>query len=120
MSTEAWRAMTPKAQMLYVWLRLEWKGVKFNNNGEIRLSYRQAASRIGIGVNAAMRAFHELQAKGFIVVTKMGALGVAGMARGPSYELTEIGIPGTQSRSPRRLYLKWTPKNDFEIVRHQR
>ena len=115
LSSDAWRAMSPKAQMIYIWLRLEWKGSKFNNNGKIRFSYRQAARCLGIGVNAAMRGFHELQAKGFIVVTQMGALGVEGEARGPSYELTDIGMPNTP---PSNLYLKWRPGNDFEITRH--
>lgn len=96
LSSEAWKAMSPKAQMTYIWLRLEWKGPQYNNNGKIKLSYRQAANLLGIGVNAAMKGFHELQAKGFIVVTQLGALGVEGMARGPAYELTDIGLPKNQ------------------------
>lgn len=115
LSSEAWRAMSPKAQMLYLWLRLEWKGAKYNNNGRIQLSYRQAAFRLGVGVNAAMRGFHELQEKGFVVVTRLGALGVEGVARGPSYELTDLGMP---NGLPRRLFRKWSPGNDFEVVRH--
>ena len=117
MSTDAWRALSPKAQMSYLWLRLEWKGMQFNNNGRIQLSCRQAAEKLGVGANAAMVAFHELQAKGFIVVKEMGALGVKGMARGPKYELTEIGV-GTEF--PRQLYLKWKAGADFEVVRHRR
>ena len=115
MMSLAWRAMPPKAQMLYIWLRLEWKGARFNNNGFIRLSYRQAAARLGIGVNAAMGAFHELQAKGFIIVTRLGALGVEGEARGPTYELTDIGLP---QKTPKHLYREWKPGSDFEIKRH--
>lgn len=115
MEEPAWRAMSPKAQMLYIWLRLEWKGQKFNNNGRIRFSCRQAARKIGIGNNTAMRAFHETQAKGFVVVTKKGALGVEGEARGPSYELTDIGLP---NKVARHLYLKWKPGHDFEVIRH--
>ncbi|UYV38073.1 hypothetical protein N4R57_02940 [Rhodobacteraceae bacterium D3-12] len=114
-STEAWATMSPKAQMLYIWLRLEWKGSRANNNGKIKLSCRQASKCLGIGVNATMRAFHELQAKGFIVVTQLGALGVEGEARGPSYELTDIGMP---NQSPRKLYLKWRSGKDFEVKRH--
>ncbi len=116
MDTEAWRALSPKAQILYVWLRLEWKGAKFNNNGRIRLSYRQASYRIGIGVNAVMGAFHELQAKGFIRVTEKGCLGVEGEARGPKYELTEIGLP---RGIPAALFLKWKEGHDFEVIRHR-
>lgn len=114
-TADAWRALTPKAQILYVILRLEWNGPKYNNNGKIKLSYRQAAALIGIGLNTVMSAFHELQAKGFIVVTKLGALGVEGEARGPSYELTDIGLPGER---PRNLFLQWKPGVDFEVTRH--
>ena len=91
MSSEAWAATSPKAQILYIWLGFEWKGSKFNNNGKIRLSCRQAARRIGIGANAAMRAFHELQAKGFIVVTPLGALGIEGEARGTGPRMVRFG-----------------------------
>ena len=64
-----------------------------------------------------MRAFHELQAKGFIVVTELGALGVEGEARGPKFELTDIGLPNKQ---PRNLFCKWSPGKDFEVARHRR
>lgn len=115
LSTDAWRALTPKAQMLYIWLRFEWKGPQNNNNGKIKLSCRQAAHRLGVSDNTAMKAFQELQAKGFTVVTKMGALGVDGEARGPSLELTDIGMAKSV---PRRLYLKWKLGEDFEVARH--
>lgn len=115
-STDAWRALSPKAQSIYVWLKLEWKGPKHNNNGMIKLSYRQAARCVGIGVNATMTGFHELQAKGFIVVTKLGALGVEGEARGPSYELTELPL---MKAAPKALFIKWKLGSDFEVLRHK-
>lgn len=115
METAAWRAMSPKAQMLYIWLRLEWKGAKFNNNGKIKLSCRQAARCLGVSENTAMRAFHELQEKGFVVVTKLGALGIEGEARGPSLELTNIGMANDR---PRNLFLDWSPSKKFEVARH--
>jgi len=116
MSQDAWRALKPAAQSLYVWLRFEWKGPNNNNNGRIRLSCRQAALRIGITRNTAMGAFRQLQAKGFIVVTEPGCLGVEGAARGPAYELTELGMPGRPV--PRHLYRKWKAGHDFDVVRH--
>lgn len=117
LDTPAWRALSPKAQMLHIWLRLEWKGKTFNNNGKIRLSCRQAAARIGISVNTAMTAFHELQAKGFIIVTRLGALGVDGEARGPTYELTDLDLPG---KAPKALFTRWKEGSDFEVQRHSR
>jgi len=118
MERPAWRAVSPKAQILYIWLRLEWKGAKYNNNGKIQLSCRQAAQRIGITINTANSAFHELQAKGFIVVTELGALGMEGEARGPSYELTELTMPRSNRTNGRKLYRNWAPGRDFPVVRH--
>jgi len=119
MERAAWRALSPKAQILYIWLKLEWKGEKYNNNGHIQLSCRQAARLIGVTINTANHAFHELQAKGFIVVTELGALGLEGEARGPSYELTELKLPRSNRPSGRKLYRDWLPNKDFQIVRHQ-
>ena len=118
MMLPAWRALTPKAQILYVWLRLEYKGDRYNNNGRIRLSYRQAAQRIGVSINTAADGFRDLQAKGFIVVTQRGSLGIEGEARGPCYELTELQMPRSANKPPRCLYLKWDAERPFEVVRH--
>jgi hypothetical protein len=118
MAEPAFRAMSAKAQVLYFWLKLEWKGSHYNNNGKIRLSLRQAATRLGIGINAAGIAFRELQAKGFIVVTQMGALGVEGEARGPSYEITEISLPTDEKPVPRMLYRQWREGQDFPVAHH--
>ena len=68
-NTNAWRDLPTKSQSLYMWLKLEWKGDKYNNNGKIALSCRQAANKMGVSINTAATAFRELQAKGFIVVT---------------------------------------------------
>lgn len=119
LQTPGWRALSPKAQALYLWVKLEWHGPRFSNNGKIQFSCRQAAQAMGIGVNAAMIGFRELQAKGFIVVTRAGALGVEGEARGPSYELTEVPLSGSDKQSGRRLYEEWSEGRDFEVVRHQ-
>lgn len=119
LQTPAWRALSTKAQALYLWVKLEWHGPRFSNNGKLQFSCRQAAQAMGIGVNAAMIGFRELQAKGFIVVTRPGALGIEGEARGPSYELTEVALSGSNSKTGRRLYEQWSEGNDFEIVKHQ-
>ncbi|MBX3496647.1 MAG: hypothetical protein KF769_10430 [Parvibaculum sp.] len=118
METPAWPALSPVAQALYLWLKFEWRGDHFNNNGKIRLSCRQAADRVGVSINTAARAFRDLQAKGFIVVTVMGALGTEGLARGPSYELTELPRPASASSVARMLYKTWRPGQDFPVARH--
>ena len=92
MNTPAWCALTPVAQALYPWLKLEWRGPQNNNNGKIRLSVRQAAANLGVNIKTAARGFHDLQAKGFIYVTEPARLGVGGEAKSPSFELTEIAV----------------------------
>ena len=118
METAAWCALSTTAQALYPWLKLEWKGPKYNRNGQIQLSVKQAANKLGISVNTANRAFHDLQAKGFIVITEKGALGVAGQGKSPKYELTEIAMPHSGEHSGRKLYVQWTEGNDFPIQKH--
>ena len=115
METTAWRSLSTAAQSLYVWLKLEWHGSSFNNNGKIRLSVRQAAFKIGISINTAARAFHELQAKGFIVVTKHARLGIKGQATSPTFELTELALPHGASTTGRRLYQEWKPDADYPV-----
>lgn len=109
----AWRAMSCTAQALYIWLLLEWKGAKYNNNGKIMLSVRQAAERLGVGVNTAARAFHELQAKGFIVVRQAAELGVKGQATCPAFEITELAMPG--SHEGRKLFRDWKEGADYPV-----
>ena len=116
----AYQALPCTAKALYIFVKLEWKGPRNNNNGSIRFSTRQAAKRLGVNKDTAMKAFHQLQAKGFLHVTELGMLGVEGYGRGPSYEITEIELPADTTRGGRRLFMKWTPGNDFEILRHTR
>lgn len=118
MQTPAWAALSTTAQALYPFVKLEWRGPNANNNGCIQFSYRQAAQAIGVSPNTAMRGFHELQAKGFLVVTEMGALGTDGDARGPCYEVTELEMPKRPKGSGRDLFRQWCKGQDFPIARH--
>ncbi len=115
MGTPAWRALTPVAQALYPWLKLEWRGPQNNNNGKIRLSVRQAAELLGINMKTAARGFHDLQAKGFLYVTEPARLGVGGDAKSPSFELTEIELPQAEKNGGRKLYKEWREGADFSI-----
>ncbi|ERP98782.1 hypothetical protein Q669_00560 [Labrenzia sp. C1B10] len=115
MEEPAWRALSPVAQALYPWLKLEWHGPKFNNNGKIRLSVRQAAERIGVALNTAAKGFHDLQAKGFIVVTEPACLGLEGEGNTPSYEITELGLPHSDRSEGRKLYRAWKVGRDYAV-----
>jgi DNA-binding transcriptional MocR family regulator len=114
MEEPAWKALSTTAQALYPWLKLEWHGTTRNNNGRISLSVRQAAERLGVGINTAAKGFHDLQAKGFIVVTKSAHLGVRGHGSSPEYELTELAPNAAQNR-PNKLYKQWRPGEDFPV-----
>lgn len=113
METPAWQALPPAAQALYPWLKLEWRGPQANNNGRLRLSVRDAAARVGVTPDTAARAFHDLQAKGFIVMTEHAVLGVEGAAKCPAYELTELAPPG--ATGGRKLYQNWRAGADFLV-----
>ncbi len=116
METDAWRALSSSAQALYPWLKLEWHGPKANNNGRISLSVRQAAQKLGMNPKTMTRAFHDLQAKGFIAQTKPPVLGLAGAGESPCYELTEIELPNANIRGGRALYKQWVEGQDFPVL----
>ena len=115
LDTDAWRSLSSAAQALFPWLVMEFKGAKFNNNGKICLSVREAAERMGVARDTAARAFQDLQAKGFIVVKKGASLGVAGHGKCPEYEITFIG---NLYSGPSKMYLEWSESNDFKIFKH--
>lgn len=113
--TDAWRALGTASHSLFILLCLEWNGPNYNNNGKITLSVRQAAERMGVSRDTAAKAFRELQAKGFIVVTKGGSLGVTGHAKCPEYEITSIAMPHKEKTNH---FLNWTRGHDFDVFVH--
>jgi hypothetical protein len=115
MATQAWRALSTTAQALYPWLKLEWRGWRANNNGTIRLSVRQAAQCLGVTPDCAAKAFHELQAKGFLVQTEGASLGTLGAAKSPAWEITELGMLRGEQAQGRKLYNDWRPGHDFPV-----
>jgi hypothetical protein len=103
LDTDAWRAMSMGARVLYIALRRRFRNDR-HNNGRIFLSQRDAAKEIGRDTNQITRWFRELQHFGFIVQTKPGWLGLDGVGRAPHWRLTECGYmkePATQD------YLRW-------------
>ena len=113
--TPAWRTLSLSAQALFPWLLMEFKGDKYNNNGKISLSVRQAVERMGVARDTAAKAFRDLQAKGFIVVKKGASLGVEGHGKCPEYEITFIT---TLHEEASKLYPEWSEDNDFPIFAH--
>ena len=117
MDTPAWRALSSAAQALYPWLVMEFKGKQFNNNGQIRLSVRQAALKMGKSKDTAARAFRDLQAKGFLRVVTAACLGVSGMGKTAEYEITTITTPSKPLEASND-FKNWSKGNDFEVFEH--
>lgn len=111
----AFIALSVYAKALYPKIKLEWRGANFNNNGSIRFSVRQAATFLGCCTTTANKAFHELRAKGFLVVTTGAKLGSDGLATGHCYELTEIPMP--MVKNARYLFKSWIPESDFSVTK---
>lgn len=118
MDTPAWRAITSTAQALYPWVKMEWKGPQNNNNGSISLAVRDAADRLGCSKDAAARGFHDLQAKGFLILTEHGRMGVEGRGAPPTYEITELPPRGSDHSGAKRLYLHWQEGHDYAVRGH--
>jgi hypothetical protein len=119
METSAWRALSSTAQALYPWLKLEWRGPANNNNGRISLAVSTAARLLGVKPDTAARAFRDLQAKGFLVMTKPACLGIGGAAAAPWFELTEIALPHAEKPEGRKLYREWREDKDFTVNKAQ-
>lgn len=115
MAEPAWRALGSAAQALYPHLLLEWRGPDHNNNGQIRLSVRQAAEQMGCARNTANAAFHELEAKGFLVKTKLPCLGLEGKGKCPEYEITALPMPASGTNQGKLLYKDWREGRDFPV-----
>lgn len=65
MDSPAWKSLPPESQALWLYIRKRYNG---NNNGEIPLSCREAASFLNISKNTSAKAFENLLDRGFIKV----------------------------------------------------
>jgi len=67
--SDAWRSLSGSATKVYVELRSRFNG---GNNGDLSLSYAEAADLLGLGKSTVARAFKELEEKGLIEKTSQG------------------------------------------------
>lgn len=68
-TSDAWRSLSGAAVKVYVELRSRYNG---GNNGDLSLSYSEAADLLALGKSTIARAFAELEEKGFIKKTVEG------------------------------------------------
>ena len=120
LETEAWKSLSLSARAIYPWILFEWHGPNANNNGKIQLSVRQVAQCCGISINTAAKAFHDLQAKGFLVLTQHATLGSYGEAKTACYEITEIVTPldlANGKRQGKKLFESWRNGRDYPVLK---
>ena len=104
MRTHAWRALSPKARAAYLEISMRYGGVG-SNNGRIPYSSRELEQNLKVGRKTALRTFKELEAHGFIAMTKKGRYG-AKRTYASEWRLTEFAcdVSGTP---PTHDYRQW-------------
>jgi hypothetical protein len=112
MDTPAFGSLTPLAQCLY-WRLKRRSGYNGDRNGKVFYSVREAAGDFGSHQDTIRAAFYLLQARGFIVPTQIGSLGVAGEGRATTWRLTELGTP--HNPRPTKEFAAWSPGHDLPV-----
>ena len=102
MNTPAYRSLSPNARAILLELMKRYNGF---NNGEVGLGCREAGEAIGRSRNCAMRAFKELEDKGFIKCREPGAF-TRKNRMATTWILTEYGFHGQR---PTKDYRNWRP-----------
>ena len=102
LDSDAYRALDCTARALLVEFYALCNG---RNNGEIFLSVREAARRLGVAPNTAVKAIRELEAKGFIRPKQRGSFNWKG-GKATIWILTEYGHAG---ELPTKDFMRWRP-----------
>ncbi len=87
LASAGYRSLSCYARVLLIELKRLYNG---QNNGEIGLSVREAADRMGVGKNLAHKTFDELERAGFIVPMVEGAFRRK-IRHATTWRLTEYG-----------------------------
>lgn len=78
-----------------------------SNNGDLFLSVREAAKRLGVSNNTASKAFKELEEKGFIIARQKGYFKQK-TRHATSWILTEFKYNG---QLPTKEFMRWSPES---------
>lgn len=106
--TDAWNALSSVAKVMLIELMRLHNG---RNNGDIVLSVRAAAARVGCAINTAHRALKDLQEKGFLKLVSRGYFGL-GEREATTWRLTMLGTPS--NRRPTAEFMSWKAEQKEE------
>lgn len=118
----AWLALSPAAREIYMRLKLLCyaHGKNRNNNGSVFRSPRDMAKDSGLSPKTVSAAYAELQAKGWIVATKIWQKGFNGKGRTTNWRLTMLPSGANAPHDPpTREPTRWTEGNDYPVVVYQ-
>ena len=108
LQSPAYRSLCPAARCVLLELKALYNGL---NNGDLFLSVREAARRVGIGKTLAASCFRELRERGFITVSKPGAFNMKATSRrgdATAWLLTEFP-PGDGMGVGSKDFMRWSP-----------
>lgn len=108
LSSPAWQSLSVGARALYVEIKRRYKG---GNNGDVRLSHREAASALGVHRNTVGPWFRELEALGFIRQLEGPHLGPSGIGQTARWALDEYDSD-TDSKPALKRFMAWRPKQN--------
>ena len=114
----AWLALTPVAREVYMRLKLLCfaEGKRLNNNGQVYRSPRDMAADTGLSVKTVSAAYADLQAKGWIIATKIWQKGFDGKGRTTNWRLTMLPTGARPPYTPpSREPVKWQEGVDYAI-----
>jgi hypothetical protein len=100
----AWKQLSPHARCLLIELKRRYNSW---NNGDIRLSIREAAACLHSGKDRAGKALVELQEYGFIRLSQLGSFNYKAR-HATTWTLTEYGVDG---REPTKDFIRWHERN---------
>lgn len=120
---QAWKALSFPAREAYFHLQVrcfadtaQSKANVINNNGEIYRSPRDLAYDMGCSQKTAMAALADLQAKGWIVATELGHLGVDGKGKTTKFRLTMMDMGSGRSReASTKEPTRWKEGADYDV-----
>ena len=119
-SLPSWKALSFSAREAYSHLRIRCMATSkkiTNNTGAIFRSPRDLAEDMGCSANVAMKSFAELQAKGWLVCTKLPELGCHGLGKTALFRLTmmDSGDRKTPTKATREP-VSWKQGFDYEVL----